>query len=359
VEALSGSYNGAVGDLGAMNPSTPTTTITDGFQRVDGSLALTLNPRGIFTARATVGGINYSGRGPLTEDNQIQADLRGPRGATLPIALQLVFDANTLAHYFRGTAADSPQLSALAGFSIFNGRNPLPNPGSFTLDLPVQVPAPANLNGTGAGTVILTAPGVARVAAFLPDGTRLAVSTPVWGTTGNPEDLVLLVSHPLYRRNGGIGGWINQDNTTTWTGLMDWTAPERAQGGTVLFPDGFAVTTGATMRSYTRPARGEALFTNWPENQGTLRLSGGGLPAPVTSALTLLPNNRLVQTTPGENGLAARIAVQLPRGTFSGTVRTEGMTRPARIQGVIDRANGSGVGYFLSTKGSGLIFIEP
>jgi hypothetical protein len=54
-----------------------------------------------------------------------------------------------------------------------------------------------------------------------------------------------------------------------------------------------------------------------------------------------------------------RLAVQLPQGTFSGTVLTPSMTRPAPMRGIIDRATGTGIGYFLTPTASGLVIIEP
>jgi hypothetical protein len=73
----------------------------------------------------------------------------------------------------------------------------------------------------------------------------------------------------------------------------------------------------------------------------------------------LLPNNKLVQTIAKENGVTVRLSVQLPQGTFSGTVLTSTMSRAAQVRGVLDRDTGTGIGYFLSPAGSGLILLEP
>jgi hypothetical protein len=358
IQDISGNYSGVLGDLGAMNPSTPSSSIVDDFKSVEGSINLTINQRGFFTARVKIGNNDFSGRGQLATDNrEIDIDLQGRQDSRLKLNLSLVFDKNS--RYFMGQVHSEEPMDALVGLQVFSRRNPLENAGQFTLALTLDPPGPVGLSGAGSGRIILSPTGSARVAAFLPDGTRFTLNTPVWGASGEPSDLILLVSHPLYRGNGAIGGWVHQIDTDSWTGVLDWTSPARLQGGTSLSPDGFFATLNADMLSYSGPRRGEKLFPNWSDNQGTLHVSSADLLADLQTSLTLLPNNRLTQSFPGESGILLRLAVQNPMGTFSGIVRLPNIAQPAPLKGVIDRNTGTGIGYFLTPSASGLIIIEP
>lgn len=356
---MSGQYHGILGDLGDLQPSTPTSSITDSFDTCLGSISLVINARGGFTAKAVLLGTTFRGRGVLGEGGKLETQLLAPREPALPVDLEFVSSPSG-AKYYEGSVSESPDLiDAIAGYRPFSARNPMPGPGTFALSLPVLAASSTTMKGTGAGVVILTPAGMAKIVAQLPDQTRLVVGLPVWGTTGNPEDIALLIYQPLYRNNGSAGGWINRNNLENWSGILDWIAPDSSSGGTTVFPDGLFVILDARMHSHSRPARGEPLFSNWIGGQGRLRLSGGGLPAAEVAALTMTANNQIEQVTPGTGGALVRIRVDPSQGTFFGTLRTPQFTGSAKVFGCIDRSAGRGSGYFLSPAGSGRVSLEP
>jgi alpha-tubulin suppressor-like RCC1 family protein len=357
---VAGRYTGVLGSLGERNPSTATESILQDIRYIEGSMALSINPRGLITIRVVLQGSVFQGRGQLAEDQRIEVALRGRAGQTMQLALELVQDGTPHTQYFRGTAAvGADTYDVLAGFQRFQRSNPLNLLDRFIAQLAVQVTNDRSLQGTSVGTVRFLPTGSARMVLMLADGTRLTATIPVWGTTGQSGELSLLLSQPHYRNQGHLAGWMTQVSDEEWTGLLEWQAPPSNQGGTALFPDGFNATLESELLSYDRPGRGEPLFTSWPDGQGRMQLSSGGLPEPLSTNLQLRPNQQFAQPNPGEEGLFLTLRTQLPQGTFSGVARHSAWPRPVRVQGVIDRPTGQCVGFFLTPDGSGLLVIEP
>ncbi len=352
-------YNGVVGILGAMEPSAEENSIVGEMQQVNGTASLTINARGAYTIRVTTGGKTYSGRGVLPMDNYVEVVLTAGRGTQLQVNMDLVRDDLGLANYYRGVIFGDVQGDILLGARKYGARNPFPDAGSYTMDCPVVESSTQALDGTSVGTVSLSDAGVAKLAGFLADGTRFTCSFPVFGSTGAAEENVLLFYQDLYRRNGGVGGWMRQDEFGEWVGALYWKAPARANGGTARFAEGFEAGLEANLIPYERPAAGEPALENWPNAQGLAVFSGGGLVQDIFYDVRLSGNTKIVPAMTGENWLGLKVAVQIAQGTFSGTVRLPGIPTVAKFQGVLLPEEGLGVGYFLTPTGSGLLEIRP
>ncbi len=199
--------------------------LASGDPQRSGLVTFTLTGTGTFTARATIGGVDFTGKGTLQTDGSTSATLTRP-GSSRPLVVQLDF---TGAEQISGTLGGA---SFTANRDTFNSTHASGLRGNYTISLAPDAD-PATPQGTGFAVAKINDLGRVRVVGTLADGTPFSQSSRVSKTKTWP------LSVPLHARLGLLAGEVAIDDTTARgmsTELL-WIKPPRpADRG---FPSGF------------------------------------------------------------------------------------------------------------------------
>jgi len=321
---VKGTYNGLVYDPGA--PSSGNSgyiTITTTAKKNTGS----------FTAKLQLGSARYSFSGVFDASGAYSTKL----GA---LSINLSLDLHGGDSVTGEISSANWTAQVLANRAVFSKAHPTSLQGSYTM---VVQPGDAT-TGTGIGTLTVDAAGNVKCSLTLPDGTKLSQSTTL-SKTG---------SWPLYAapyRNGGMAiGWLQFGTARTdgFDGQCVWT---KSAGNSAPYSGG--LTNGVTVSGslYQSPPLSFRTFGN-----SKIILSGGGLTAPLTNAVTWGSNNKMLSD---KNSGLQKLSLTPASGLFKGTVTDPASGHAVSFQGVLFEKNNVGLGFFLGPNQSGSVSFVP
>jgi hypothetical protein len=111
------------------------------------------------------------------------------------------------------------------------------------------------------------------------------------------------------------------------------------------------VSTSITGSRYIVPGAGQNILTS---TNAVLVLSGGGLAQPLTNAISLGPNGRVMNPQAGVN---LTMGFNTGTGLFHGHIAGPGLTGVVPLNGVALQEDNSALGYFLGSSQSGAVVI--
>ncbi len=349
VVEVGGGFQGLIGNLGPMNPSSDTDSIVDEFQTVLGGATLKVNPKRAFTITVTVEGQQYKGKGAFDNDGSFVGEVTGKAGV-LPLTLDMI-SPNEATAFFRGTCGTN---DILLGKAVYNSKNPFPVTnavGNLLLGAPLPE-TPDNLEGVGTASLGMNKNGVAKLAGMLPDGTKYTASIPVWGATGEAGENLLLVFINLYKGQGYVGGWLSEieETDSDFSGIWQWSSPA-SSGKTPRFTEAFAAQLEPALARNPALAKGTPLVS-W--TQGMVSLEDVQMPSGLNASVTYLPNNKLVF---GEDAADAKpkIKVNAKAALVSGTFVHPVTGKPVKVFGAFNRKTEKAYGFYLTPSASGLV----
>jgi hypothetical protein len=233
------------------------------------------------------------------------------------------------------------------------GFNSLTNPatrlaGKYTLIIPGSTNQDGSApEGDGYGALTVNSGGSVILVGSLADGNSLSQTVPL----SRNGDWPLYESR--YAGLGSVWGWLAFDTNTPPAGIsgtLSWIKP--AVPGP-LYPGGFtnlSIVQGSPYAAPTASIDPVIALTN-----GVVIFEGGNLGAPFTNLVTLAPPNSFINGSTNSFSLI----LTLPGGTFSGSVKVPGATKPNTFKGALLQDLDSGFGFFLDTNQSGHVYLRP
>jgi hypothetical protein len=245
-----------------------------------------------------------------------------------------------------GTITDSHWTAAVAADrAVFNAKkNPASQySGNYSLDIPGDSSA-GQPSGDGFATVKVDAGGAVQVAGSLADSSKLTLKTSLDGAGRWP------FYTPLYQGAGCAIGWLQVTNHTL-AGRVVWIKPLGLAGAAAKsYSAGFTNRVNTMGVRYQAPQSKQSLF-NW--NFGDLILSGAGLSR--TNLIFINDQNRL--TISDDSSL--KLSLTPSSGLFQGSILDPNSGKRLMFQGALFQEMNVGLGYFLNSGESGLIYLGP
>ncbi|MCB1236452.1 MAG: hypothetical protein KDM91_15400 [Verrucomicrobiae bacterium] len=239
-------------------------------------------------------------------------------------------------------------------------RNPADAAGRYTLALPADPDADpaAQPGGDGIAAGALGANGVARLLAFLGDGTRTTIVAYL------SQDGELAFYRPLYR--GDASGWIggllmlrDLDGISHADGMLQWV--KNARAAERLYPGGFDLQQPAVASRYLPPdvRAGERVLAGFAdaENNASIAFVGGNPPAaPGASVVTWTTANRFSLT---DGDLRVTGSANVRNGLVGGLYRDDANGVRFRYRAVVFQAQDLIPGHFIGDGETGTVLIAP
>lgn len=348
----------------------------DWSHQTEGLVVVTLRNTGAFSGRLTLDGLALSfsgviGGGGVARFGAAGADkirVERPNKPAFEIAFTLDLTKNAARNKITGTVVEYLRSAVVAAADLeadragFNGRSPatsvppayLANKGIYTVVFPAQAPQPGFSTadypqGDGIGNITVSANGTIKLAAILPDNTRVTASGSLW------QDLKWPLYSELYGKRGSLSGFVTLDDTQPDSDIsgdnLAWFRPYQNthhypfgwQEGlaTVLLGAKYAVSAGASALPGPLlpqdPALGNAI----------LGFTDGLLPAQVSKAVNLDAKDKAVNAPNSDKSFT--LAIAQASGQFKGVFTHSNSGRPP-FQGVIYQKGpqAGGYGFFLS-----------
>lgn len=306
------------------------------------------------TGRGAVIGSLYSGRSRIGMRGQL--DLSGQARITVPVRgqssyeIDLLLDLASPTGQITGSIRKDDWTADLLGYRAeFSARaNPCPYAGRYTMVFPndsqdEEMPA----QGTGYGTVRVTASGRVMWMGALGDGTRISQGT----TVGRQGEWALYNS--LYRGSGILMGWIyfNHADGSIPEGDLSWIK----EGDPDADPSspGFNYALVVFGSRYHQPDAGQSVLANFDD--GEVVFSGGDLMSSTVCPVMVDERNRVINLGQGE--LTFKISVA--SGAFRGSFQDPAWAQSVGFRGVLLQDQGIGLGFFIGQSRNGQVYLEP
>jgi hypothetical protein len=178
----------------------------------------------------------------------------------------------------------------------------------------------------------------------LADGTKLTQKSAI------SKEGVWPLYASLYNGSGCVLGWIQFANETSSDlgGKVLWLKPVGAVSKTYM--GGFTNAVNAVGSSYNSAVGTKALSMG----TGQFVLSGAGLAQPITNAITLSSDNKILMPA----GSQFTLQLSAASGLFQGTVLNPQTQKKITFQGVVQRKGNYGAGFFLNGNLSGEVYLS-
>lgn len=328
----SGSYSGLFAESAGVQVSSA------------GSFTAKLTRSGSYSGSVKLAGGRYPISGKITF--QCQATNRIKRGTNV---LTLVFQTDQVGHLFGQLAQDSWLAPLEANrAAIFTKTNPAPQTGQYTLLLPGSPGDPIIPEGTGYGTVKVSAAGLASFAGTLADGTKISQSIAL------SADGLCPAYFSLYAGKGLLVSWqaFRVELDTDLDGWMAWIRP--ANSLSPFYPAGFEFERGMFGLAYTPPTGTNPVLhaTSYIH----MPFGGGNLPTHFDNAFTFGPGGSTIT-----NLSANKLSLTFSRSTglFSGKVTDPVENKTWTFGGAILQKDNVGYGFLTGTNKNSLIALYP
>lgn len=332
--ASQGTYNGLFAPANA-----------DRQQTNSGFITLTVQPSGAFSGKLLIGQESVSLSGQLNAAGSATAKSVRPRKNTLLTSLQMDFSNQQVT----GTITDGNFTAQLQGDrAVFSKVNKASSfAGQYTFILPGSPDQATAPRGPSYGTVTVDSTGKITMAGSLADGTPVSQSSTV------SKDGFWPLYASLNSGSGSLYGWACLTNHSLLAAPnLSWISVTNSTK-TALYRRGFSnplvEIVGSTFASTNRPVL--------DVNNGTLSLTDGNLPQPLT--VRIVSSKNVIRNAPAETNrlsLTMAPATGLITGTF--TNMTAVPKQVIKLKGVILQNQTKGIGYFLGSTESGTMEIS-
>jgi len=207
-------------------------------------LQITVSSLGAFTASIALDGTAYAFTGGLSVTGAFTGAV-GPGTASVPVTLDLSLDGSgVLSGAINGENFTAYHPAYVKGQTVMQA-------GKYTVSLQATTAGPSVPQGTGHGTMTVSATGAVRLAGKLADGTPFTVAEPLV-VNGNSKSQLLFCDKSLYSKKGSLSGSITFETLTNSAcdGALQWIKPP---GNTGPYQAGFA--TGVSALGALDPAQ--------------------------------------------------------------------------------------------------------
>ena len=310
-----------------------------------GSIALTLQPTGVFSAKLKLDGAQLSLSGTVGVDGIFHGTI--PRSGRSALAVDLALDVSNGTGALSGTISDGDTVSEINGErSLADSGSNVPHAGKYTLWLPGSEDGTALPGGDGTATLTVDDKGVAALAGTLGDGTAVTASAPL------TQSGALFLQLAPYSGEGMLQGRLvlaDEPGQSDLYGTVRWVKP--ASGG-AFYPAGFDTSLELFGSEYLAPAPGQLVLPlPIAANNLSVALGGGNLRNPIIKTATLAVTGRVTVTAPGPDRLA--ININSATGYLSGTFVDPANGAARVFKGVVFQKQGLGAGEFRGVNKSG------
>lgn len=312
-----------------------------------GALAFTLGTPGTYsgTIQYDLGTPQIRGTFNARGDSSI-AGMFGLEGLLLKLKADVTNFSQTITGSLLTVSGTAPL--ELDRVIVHTATNPAPEKGRYTFVIPGFPDATNQPAGFGSGTVNVDLTGLAKISGTLGDGTPLAQSGVIAGEKNRWP-----LHARLYALRGKIMGWVNFNTNApaNFSGDLNWFKNTKLSDK--IYRAGFSNAVTITGSPYAPPAAGTRAL-NW--TNGTVILTGGNLPGPLTNQVTLGTNN-VFTVTDGTNQLV--LAITVTNGLVFGSFKHPAITLPVPLKGAVLQNTNAIFGSFVGTNQSGALFIGP
>ena len=315
--------------------------------RAAGALSFTLSPAGIYN-----GTIQYDSGTPRIQGRMDALGQSTINGLVNLEGLQLSLRADTT-NFSQTITGSLLTISGTAPLeldkvTLHGATNPVPETGRYTFLISSTNQSPASPGGFGSGTVNVDFAGRVRIVGTLGDGTALSQSSIVTDVKNRWP-----LYAPLYFQRGKILGWVNFNTNppANFSGDLKWF--KKTKISDKIYRAGFTNVVVITGSPYTPPAAATRAVS-WSD--GTVVLSGGNLPGPITNQVTLGTNN-VFTVTSGTNLLA--LSITATNGLVTGSFVHPATHLATVLKGAVLQNSNAIFGVFTGTNQCGTLFIGP
>jgi hypothetical protein len=248
-----------------------------------GSFALALVPNGGVRATIRYAGGSYIAIGRLELDGSAILKFGFP-ARQLVVQLDLAGHTGTMTGQVIENGATVSTVAAKAGPAVLPVGSPLIGHYTFALPADPAHPEATAPQGTGYGTITVSAAGLVRLVGVLGDGTAISAGGPLTAGGG------FSVYAPLYGNTGYVNGTITLVSATAgtaFTGQLHWFKPP---SNAALFGAGFSIDPTVIGSGYEGPPAHTIL--SFAGGHATFDATGAGLAMVPSEAITFDVNNR-------------------------------------------------------------------
>ncbi|HEY1172229.1 MAG TPA: PQQ-binding-like beta-propeller repeat protein [Verrucomicrobiae bacterium] len=312
-----------------------------------GHFTLTTSEKGAFKVRLILSGVMHNLSGQFDADGLASAVILDERQQALSIRFNLNW-RNTPNLITGNLTTESGMAEVLGDRLAFNGKDRrTPYAGNYTVSLSSPTNA-GNPSGNGYALVQVAEDGRIQMKGLLSDGTAIEQTTYI-----SPEGLWPFYLAP-YGSRSLLTGWLRfgSESFADLHGNLQWIRPSVA--GTNAFAPGWQRSLTVIGSKYIPPARKQTVF-GWKD--GLVGLKGEGLPDLIVFKLQFKDNNDIIL-----NGVTADIMnlkVSADTGHFTGQFVHPDFDKPVPMEGVMLQKQNHGMGFFLTPKAGGSVFISP
>lgn len=311
-----------------------------------GCFTMTVSANGAYTGSLQVGGGRYSLSGQF--DFTGRASQTIARGTVNGLTVILQLDLTNGTDRVTGSVSGGPWVAALAGDrAIYEARTePAPEAGSYTMTLAGAYGSTNEPAGDSHGSLRVSKSGAISFTATLADGTKVTQGVSVSKNRQWP----LYAS--LYDGREVLWSWLTFTNASDLGGAVAWVKlPVRTQ----YYRAGFSLAGEVLGARYFPRGDGTNVLGLTVSTNLTLTLEGGGLARGITNRIALTANNGVAPLS----GPKLSLAFMPSTGAFNGSVVDPATSKPVSFGGVLLQGLGSGSGFFMGSKGSGEVRLEP
>ena len=257
-----------------------------------------------------------------------QAEVSVSRGAKLaPLIVNMNLDLTNGTEQILGTVSNASWSNKLASAdraTFSAAKNPFPARGKYTMTFENTSDGSESPGGDGYGTVSISTAGMVTWSGVLADNTSVAPAAVSISKYGQWPLYI-----PLYGKLGSLSGWINLTltNASTFAGAADWF---RIGAFGKLYPAGFTNALSVAGSTFTN---GTVKIPVLETTNLGLTLSGGGLDAILTNALTLFDTGQFMAN--GGNVSKLTLSVAPASGVISGSFLDPQTMLTTKIKGVV------------------------
>jgi hypothetical protein len=324
-----------------------------------GLLTLNLTSSGKFTARILSAGSSYSFADALSGVGWCSNSVARGTGET-PLSVLLDLNVTNGAEQILGAVSAGTNWSAdlEADRATYNGANPCPDQGKFTLLFANTNNGAQSPGGDGYGTVNVSLTGMISLSGVLSDDTSVAPSAVSVSKYGWWPLYI-----PLYGKFGSLAGWVNFTNQgasvvdLTNSGVCSFVGSNvtwfRTNAGGKLYSSGFTNSL-TVLGSAFRPANNTLLLDS-PNLE--IILSGGNLAETLSNGVSLAPSGKF--TAEGSEIPGLILNLNPASGVIRGSFDDPAASGATPIKGVVFQDQTNAGGFFRGTTNSGSFLLTP
>ncbi len=333
--AAQGTYAGLFAPAGAARTQTDS-----------GYFTFSLSKSGAVSGKLTIGSETDALSGKFSPDGGVQIISKRKNENPLTTTLQL----DLVNQAVEGTVSAGVFVAQLQGYlNPFTAKNKAtPYAGKYTLVIPGTTNPAIGPAGAGYGTVTVSPTGAVAFAGSLADGTPVSQFSALSGDGYWPLYLT------LYGGAGSFWGWnyfsngaVNAFSGASWINPTNTSKTAASRNG---FTNQQANLVGSLYNANSHPLIGLTA--------GTVTLTGGDLPAPITNPVAFLANSKITFTNAADTNHLT-LTINPSTGIISGAFANPlAASIKIPVKGVLLQNQTNAQGYFINNGQSGAFDLE-